>query len=377
MKKPKYPVLLYSLKSEETKKACEYTRREVINGCVFKNSVAIRATEETSSTNWFAATDQYRLVVLGPSIFWKKLGATTLTCKEGKLYGTMVPVLLEKAAQAFHIDWIEHDYVKHCLKQRRDLWQDVFAGKVTNPEMLLKRFSKKYFKGVYSYKTLKEYFRCTSHLGGIDLWSIYYYTSNPDLAIRKCLEENAKEYRQILKDMLHYCNLFGDQKVNPNWSIKRMEEEHREQIIRDMVENPPKNLSEDYICSPLSIHGMEVFRQEKECYIEATYMKNCTWRCYWKRCARGEYMLFKGKLNGQYIHMGMYVDLANDEVSFDQAKIRGDHNPRPETLEACEEFVLFNTPEILAKAKEILKLREQTLIKKHSWINDNSEEIPW
>lgn len=257
----------------------------------------------------------YQATVVGPNKFWKETGLINLTYKNGKLWGTMDPIIIRMIIEAFHLEWI-NGWPLTLLKGNKTLWCLVLSGKITNPERLCKRYSKLYFKGVFSYKSLKAYYdnglqRCGS------LWDIYYHTTNPDLYIKLCNQAfKVDDYDKIslLRDILQYCK-YENSKMNPLWSLHRLQYEHQRQIERD-------NLSklEEYdgtlIAKTFSDSGFKPILSERDAFLESQIMSNCIHSCYWNSIKAGNYLVATGEFNNKRVDIGIQVDLSklNDIV---------------------------------------------------------------
>lgn len=180
----------------------------------------------------------------------------------------------------------------------------VIQGKITNPEQLAKRYSKMYFKGVFSYKALKTFYKSMSGLcGEISLYDIFYYTLNPNLFIEKC--DNREAPLGLIMDTIRYCRI-ENTKFNPLWSIKRIQEEHAKQIERDTASEMLK-CSDKRIAPPFVREGLELILSEREAFLESAKMHNCIHHCYWSQMAKGNYAVVRGTINGEYVDMGISI----------------------------------------------------------------------
>lgn len=241
---------------------------------------------------------------LGPKIFWQVTDKHMLTCQKGRLFGSLNTITIDIMIRVFNLNWID-SFCRRLLRADKRLWLMVIQGKITNPEQLAKRYSKLYFKGVFSYKALKTFYKSVSGLcGEISLYDIFYYTANPNLFIEKC--DNKEAPLGLIMDTMRYCRI-ENTKFNPLWSVKRIEEEHAKQIERDMISEMSK-CSDKCIAPPFVREGLELILSEREAFLESAKMHNCIYHCYWSQMAKGNYAVVRGNINGEYIDMGITID---------------------------------------------------------------------
>ena len=265
------------------------------------------------SSYWTIYYNEYNSCVMGPSVFWKKIRHTSVTFKGGKLYGDKDAPLYAKAAEVLGLEWANYQWVPRLLRNNKTLWQMVFSKKITNPEALAKRYSKLYFKGTYSYRSLKEYF--TRH-SGVSLYDIYHYTSNPNLFLERL---HKKEYPQdLLFDILKYCS-YTNTKMNPAWSVRRMAEYHQEQIEEELKEEVSSKSTVN-ITEPVELDGLSCILNERDAFMESQLQHNCVYRCYWHQVEAGKYLVFKGNFCDRRVTLGIrIIPIAdNYEFKFDQ-----------------------------------------------------------
>ena len=270
-----------------------------------------------SKEHFCCFNDMYSLRVLGEKVFWQKVGKSCLTYKDGRFYGDIEP-FKGVICQVFNLNWLtDHKWIYQLLGSKKDLWKSVIQGKITNPEILCKKYSKKYFKGVYSYKNIRAFAEYTPN---ISLWDLYYYCTNPDLGLQYLIAERKKyldhgwEFLESqdeitesdIRDFMQYCEMLGNSKWNPKWSKKRFIEEHQEQIRKihlAEIEEKPDTL----IAEPYSKGGLSLILDERSCFEEGMKMHNCVHTCYWQKIISGSYIIAKGTVNGEYIDLGIHI----------------------------------------------------------------------
>lgn len=305
---------------------------------------------------------------LGPKIFWQVTDKYMLTCQKGRLFGSLNTITIDIVVRVFNLNWID-SFCRRLLRTDKRLWLMVIQGKITNPEQLAKRYSKMYFKGVFSYKALKTFYTSMSRLyGEISLYDIYYYTSNQNLFIERC--DNREAPLDLIMDTMRYCRI-ENTKFNPLWSTKRIKEEHSKQIERDMISEMSK-YSNECIVPPFVREGLELIISEREAFLESAKMHNCIHHCYWPQIAKGNYAVVRGNINGEYIDMGIAIDRRTSivGVTFDQLHTIYNGIASIETRQKCLQWLDVYGAEI---AKLYLGMKKPNIdVQPFSW-----EDLPY
>ena len=314
-----------------------------------------------SKEHWAAFNDSYVLTCLGPRMFWKKTITVNTTYKEGKLYGLLTP-FIRVLCEVFNFDWIlTNKWTFNVLLERKDLWKAVFSNKITNPEMLCKTVSKKYFKGAYSYKTLRE--AAKNYRGRNSLWDLYYYTTNPEETLKLLMNPDLFDNLHTIEDTIEYCKILNT-KFNPLWSIRRIQEEHQKQI--ELCNSKKiESFSDTPITAPYSSDGLSLILDERACFVEGFKMHNCVHSCYWRQIESGQYLIAKGTVNGEYIDLGMAVTPEN--IVFNQAHTTYNGSISASVKRFCEEWIRLRQNELRQIAIEI---------KSNKYL-DVQEGLPW
>lgn len=357
--KEKRPVIFYLDNKPEV---AHLSPREVLKGYSNRCVEAVLGTRES----FVCYRNHYKLDCQAGRIFWKKESHTSITFKSGRIYGALTPDLLSIIIEAFNLDWVNHEWVRHMLKVDKRLWQMVISGKVTNPEDLAKRYSKMYFKGVYSYRTLKNYYSNVNSFAYMgSLWDFFYHTTNPNLFIERLIQISSKtvpfgadrEEVNLLKDTLLYCK-YDNTKMNPSWSVNRLHIEHQKQIEKDILESP--NTFSDKPLAPAFVKdGLELVLSEKDCYIEGCMMQNCVHTCYWPKIARGEYLLARSTAGNKKIDLGMNV--RNGDILYDQLHTTHNGTASPELTTMCLDWIADNHDRLLEVVETIKKNNESDM----------------
>lgn len=359
-KTKKYSEVVFKIGSltEAEKSALEQLSRKDIIECP-RTRYTIRMVK--GDTGWCIFKDDYQLTVLGPKVFWKKTGSQNLTFKNGRLYGSISPFIEVLMNNCENLQWLrQHDcWVLNLLAERKDMWNLVLSGKVTNPKDLARRFSKKYFKGELYASSVEKYFSNTS-ARQFPLWHMWYYTTNINLMIEKlysmpngvhCNNDDDWIYITTLRDTFKYCE-FLNTKVNPQWTIGRLQEEHQKQIEAIGFEEASK-YSDKPIAEAFEREGLSLVLNERACFIEGYKMHNCVHSCYWKRIKNGNYLLARGTAYGQYIDLGIQIDRYYGGVTFEQAHTIRNGRVSREVQEFCKTWIEKHSNELLNTAIDI------------------------
>ena len=320
--------------------------------------VAYRTTVVGDLNNWTAVHAEYRVAVRKNSIYWKETINVSCTLKAGKLYGTLSPSIKEALVKLYKLDWIiTNSWVYNILAERKSLWIQVFTGKITNPKDLCTHFSRRYLQGKFSYKNLKAYAQSQM---GVSLWDLLDYTTNPDVALERFL--NPHEQGWLFRDLLYSSKTLGIQ-FNPLWSFNRMNAEHIVQA-RQISLLKADSISDKQIASPFEKDGLSLILNERECFVEGECMHNCVHSCYWSRVKQGKYILAKGTINGEYVHLGINVVGTNSLIALriDQVHTIRNGEVSSETKRQCDRWLFYNELELVDRVKSILTNQQSILI---------------
>lgn len=350
---------LHCLYRRDTRRpASSFSREEAVRNRPLAECVSIYGSKE----HWTAFSDVYILTCLGPRVFWKKVRTVNTTYKNGKLYGTVDP-FRNQLIEIFNFNWLStNDWTLRLLSNKKDLWKDILSDKITNPEMLCKTISKRYFKGAYSYRTLRKMAEmgCT---GRVSLWDLYYHSTNPEEALKLIIDPNIDSF--IIEDTIQYCKILNT-KFNPLWSTRRIIEEHQKQIE---VLNAQKieGFSNELLTAPYSSDGLSLILDERTCFAEGCRMHNCVHSCYWNQIKSGLYLIAKGTVNEEYIDLGMAVDPESGSIVFNQAHTVYNGNISIPVKGFCEGWIRLRQNELKQVVKEIKSNKKL----------DAQECLPW
>ena len=302
----------------------------------------------------------YRYTVLGPRMFWKCAHLDRCTYKDGKFFGTFTPEIGKLLCKVFHIDWLLNEWRNYAplVGSRKDIWKAILSGKLTNPRDLCRYVSRKYSSGAYSVRTLKRY----SSYPCISLWDIFYYTTNPELALSKYMDvaNDGSEWASLMRDTLDYCKIYNT-KLNPLWSLKRLAEEHQKQIAQEKAEELASIPNKPIVKDAPSIGGLHLIVDARSCFLEGESMHNCIYRCYWHKVCAGGYLLLQGTLNGEHINLGIRCSTWREQgntlhsLEFDQAHTIYNGRVSKATGDMCLQLISDNRGTLINIVEEIIE----------------------
>jgi len=323
-----------------------YSREDVVTHGISGSTIAIYGDK----SHWTAFKDHYVLTVMGTRLFWKKTKTEQATFKDGKFYGSILP-FREILLGVFHLDWINNNkWTLGILDTRKDIWKLIFQNRITNPEMLAKYFSKKYFKGVYSYRTLKEAF--SAYGLRVSLWDLYYYTINPEENL-KCLTNSYLRGLGERRDILYYAKILNE-KVDFRWSENRLRRVHQEQIEKLAAAKADK-YSSTPIVEPFQEDKLSLILDERSCFIEGNKMHNCVHSCYWRSIEGGQYLIARGEIDDEYVDFG--IRLKDKELEVDQIHTMYNGRASNDTLRYCKDWLVRNGEKLFSIIQNI-RLKE-------------------
>lgn len=189
----------------------------------------------------------------------------------------------------------------------KTLLKEVLLGNITNPEAYYKWILKHTYRTEsIPWKLFREYTKCSTRLSIFDIMEA---TSNPKLTIEAFIRaSNCPEfrYRNLLEDSILTALRLGE-KINPQWSEKRLQAEHQRHIERvhlrkiELMESDPASHIFDAFDFP---DGVKWLNTEGEVFKEAYKMHHCLHSNYWRSIKRGDYVAFAVDHNGEHFTLG-------------------------------------------------------------------------
>ena len=189
----------------------------------------------------------------------------------------------------------------------KTLLKEVLVGNITNPEAYYKWILKHTYRTEnIPWKLFRDY--ANSHMR-MSIYDLLDATINPKMAIEVWLEaskQNNWQFHRLLEDAITTALRLGE-KINPQWSEKRLASEHQRQIemiqlrkIEAMDNNPASHIFDAYDFP----EGVTWLNTEGEVFREASNMHHCLHSNYWRRIKEGSYVAFAIDHNGEHFTLG-------------------------------------------------------------------------
>lgn len=202
----------------------------------------------------------------------------------------------------------------------KTLLKEVLLGNITNPEAYYKWILKHTYRtDAIPWKLFREYAQSSMR---ISIFDIIEATINPKLTIEAYLRANDHSewrVRNLLEDSILTALRLGE-KINPQWSEKRLATEHQRHIemiqlrtIEAMDNNPASHIFDAFDFP----EGVKWLNTEGEVFREASKMHHCLHSNYWSRIKKGDYVAFAIDRHGERFTLGCRFN--GDFCLYDQA----------------------------------------------------------
>lgn len=246
--------------------------------CIIKDWISIHVEQNWFSVVWY----QKRMCFVGRKHFMKTFkSAEFCKTRTGKLYGAPDFIFRRtEVMEALKIEWVME--VPMSMRCKKSVAADIILHKYTNVENLYKTYIKRYYKGAFAWKDVREYHkRCTN----ISLQDILDFTTNPGVALGILVKSRTcDDITCLLEDCIQLA-IKLDERVNPLWSEARLHAEHTRQnraINKAKLDKMPAiPIHSEEICKLLQYPGLELINTEARCYQEALDMVNCVHSIHW------------------------------------------------------------------------------------------------
>lgn len=201
----------------------------------------------------------------------------------------------------------------------KTLLKEVLLGNITNPEAYYKWILKHTYRADIPWKLFRDYAKSQMRTS---IFDIVEATTNPKLALEAYLrasDHSEWRFRNLLEDSILTALRLGE-KINPQWSEKRLQAEHQRHIemiqlrkIESMDNSPASHVFDAYDFP----EGVKWLNTEGEVFREASHMHHCLHSNYWNRIKRGDYVAFAVDHNGEHFTLGCRFN--GDFCMYDQA----------------------------------------------------------
>lgn len=202
----------------------------------------------------------------------------------------------------------------------KTLLKEVLLGNITNSEDYYKWILKHTYRiDSIPWKLFREYGTSTMRISIFDLIEA---TTNPKLALETWLNARGRSewmFSNLLEDSILTALRLGE-KINPQWSQKRLSAEHQKHIERiqfrriEAMANTPASHILDNFDFP---EGVKWLNTEVEVFKEASHMHHCLHSNYWRYIKKGAYVAFAVDRNGEHFTLG--CNFNGNFCTYDQA----------------------------------------------------------
>lgn len=223
---------------------------------------------------------------------------------------------------------------EYHLLNKPSILKDILTGHVYNDESLWKRYALHAFK--LKNVSWKDFKICYNH--HFNILDIVHFTKNVDNSLRILAKEcELSPYGKIttIRDVLNLAVKL-DQVIDLNWSYKRLEQFHQEQVrivnALTIASKPQTPIFDQLIGN----EHITMLNNEREIYEEGLNMHHCIHSCYFNRIKKQEYIAF---------HMTFPEDctfgvkIASGEVILDQIYLKYDRHVQDETRQVALDFI--------------------------------------
>ena len=219
-------------------------------------------------------------------------------------------------------EWLEQIQGSRFGNQitNKTLLKEVLLGNITNSENYYKWILKHTYRtDSIPWKLFRDYAK--SHMR-VSIFDIMEATINPKLTLEAWLRASSDQnwrFNNLLEDSITTALRLGE-KINPQWSEKRLAAEHQRHIeriqlkkIEAMDNNPASHVFDAYDFP----EGVKWLNTEGEVFREASQMHHCLHSNYWKHIKKGNYVAFAIDHNGEHFTLGCRFN--GDFCMYDQA----------------------------------------------------------
>ena len=190
---------------------------------------------------------------------------------------------------------------------------------------------------------------------------LVHFTKNVDNSLRilakECELDSWSSRMTLFRDVLQLAVKLG-QVIDLNWSDKRMEQFHQEQVriinALEIASKPQTPIFDQLIGN----EHITMLNNEREIYEEGLNMHHCIHSCYFNRIKKQEYIAF---------HMTFPEDctfgvkIASGEVILDQIYLKYDKRVQDETRQVAIDFIKKHSKQLSELLKFQIPVQESTI----------------
>ena len=243
---------------------------------------------------------------------------------------------------------------EYCILNKPSILKDILTGHVYNDETLWKRYALHAFK--LKNVSWKDFKICYNH--HFNILDIIHFTKNADNSLRvlakECSLDPWNSRTNTIRDILKLAVKL-DQVIDLNWSDKRLEQFHQEQIrianALTIASKPQTPIFNQLIGN----EHITMLNNEREIYEEGLNMHHCIHSCYFPRIKKQEYIAF---------HMTFPEDctfgvkVASGEIILDQIYLKYDRHVQDETRQVALDFIKKHSKQLSKLLKSPSSIQE-------------------
>jgi hypothetical protein len=217
----------------------------------------------------------------------------SLKIKDLEFFKTYCSSILE----VFGITWTKdlNSNIRAFL-HRGAILKSVITGRVYNEETLIKKIASTCF-GVKNieWREMKKFLinnpGSNAYFSIIDLDIFTKNLNNSIRVINRLREENNLDLLALIQDTLNNA-ICLNKKIDLNWSVKRLQEEHQVMIQKICMFDIDKKSDEPLYDEPINDDNIQMLNSEKELFVEGMTMSHCVYVNYYKSVDRGNYQVY-------------------------------------------------------------------------------------
>jgi len=302
-------------------------------------------------------------------LLWRGGKATGNAVRSGSLDSEITELIIEDRGLEALLSPKDRDeqypmltLLRHCLGQK-SLLKKVLEGKVTNRHDLVKTYMKTAFGMMPpQYTTVERYM--DSRLFDVPIADIRDFTTDPNATMLRILDGESKE-RQLLRDLIGDAVAL-DKKINPKWSVKRMHQEHQENIKLVLEKQLDAESDKSIYIEPIDItfqgYRFRTIDNARAALLESRTMHNCVFHNYWKKAEQRSYILFHVTAkDDEDMSLGYHIQSQDGRptVVFDQMHTIYNGSASDRAKEAAHAFLEEHKKDILLTISEMNAARAE------------------
>ena len=267
-------------------------------------------------------------------------------------YGKTIHNIVDLTSILTHlkIDWLTSNlYMTNFMT--KTILGKIIVGKITNPEDLFKAVVKS--NRLKCSHSLLRQVTTDINLSKIDILRASQIAEdlNHWLEYKKQLKDNVSIITQDMSDLEQQA-LILNKKINYRWSVKRVQEVHKEWT--KLIMDEEMKTIEDVMID--DIHDLDVFtpkeytllKSKKEIFLEGKIMNHCIYTNYWNRIKDKRYLVYHIRKGEQEGTLGIHINLNDKTNSLSVDQIRSRHNASvtSDIVDEAKQFVSYLSKQI-------------------------------